>query len=72
MNNKYKVKDIIAAIDSLLGTEEKTLKLTNEVGNPKGEVLKLVNQIKDSKKKLDNIPENTEKIILQAEKYLKK
>ena len=72
MNNKYKVKDIIAAIDSLLGTEEKTLKLTNEVANPKVEVLKLVNEIKDSKKKLANIPENTEKIILQAEKYLKK
>ena len=52
MNNKYKVKDIIAAIDSLLGTEEKTLKLTNEVANPKVEVLKLVNEIKDSKKNL--------------------
>tara|TARA_B100000959_G_C14987109_1_gene626120 strand:- start:2627 stop:2845 length:219 start_codon:yes stop_codon:yes gene_type:complete len=72
MNNKYKVKEIIAAIDSFLKIEEKTLKLTNEVGGPKAEVLKLVNEIKDSKEKLDNIPKNTEKIILQAEKYLKK
>jgi len=72
MNNKYKVKEIIAAIDSFLKIKEKTLKLTNEVGGPKAEVLKLVNEIKDSKEKLDNIPKNTEKIILQAEKYLKK
>ena len=58
MNNKYKVKEIIAAVDLLLGEKENKLKLLNEV--------------KDSKKKLDNIPQNTEKIILQAEKYLKK
>jgi len=58
MNNKYKVKEIIAAVDLLLGEKENKLKLLNEV--------------KDSKKKLDDIPQNTEKIILQAEKYLKK
>ena len=34
--------------------------------------LKLVNEIKDSKEKLSDIPQSTEKIILQAEKYLKK
>ena len=72
MNNRYKVKDIIAAVDFLLGTKEKVLKLTNEVSGPKTGVLKLVNEIKDSKKKIDNIPKNTEKIILQAEKHLKK
>jgi len=58
MNNKYKVKEIIAAVDLLLGEKENKLKLLNEV--------------KDSKEKLDTIPQNTEKIILQAEKYLKK
>ena len=58
MNNKYKVKDIIAAVDLLLEGEKNKLKLLHE--------------IKDSKKKLDNIPQNTEKIILQAENYLKK
>tara|TARA_B100002051_G_C16689611_1_gene614697 strand:- start:400 stop:618 length:219 start_codon:yes stop_codon:yes gene_type:complete len=72
MNQKYKVKDIIAAIDSLLGTEEKTLKLTNEARDSKLKSLKLTNEIKHSKEKLENIPENTEKIISQAEKYLKK
>ena len=40
MNQKYKVKDIIAAIDSLLGTEEKTLKLTNEARDSKLKSLK--------------------------------
>ena len=58
MNNKYKVKEIISAVDLLLGTEESKLKLVNE--------------IKDSKEKLSDIPQSTEKIILQAEKYLKK
>ena len=58
MNNRYKVKEIIAAVDLLLGEKENKLKLLNEV--------------KDSIKKLDDIPQNTEKIILQAEKHLKK
>ena len=57
MNNKYEVKDILEAIDTLLKEEKK---------------LKLVNEVKDSKEKLSNIPQSTEKIILQAEKYLKK
>jgi hypothetical protein len=42
----------------LLKDEEKVLKLENEISN--------------SKRKMDNIPKSTEKIILQAEKYLKK
>ena len=32
----------------------------------------LINEVKNTKVKLTNVPENTEKIILQAEKYLKK
>ena len=72
MNNKYKVKDINAAVDLLLEGEKNKLKLVNEVTDQKENKLKLLHEIKDSKKKLDNIPQNTEKIILQAENYLKK
>jgi len=72
MHKKYKVKEIITAIDSFLGNNEKTLSLVNEVNDSKTKVLKLVNEIKHSKKNTDNIPKNTEKIILQAEKYLKR
>jgi hypothetical protein len=56
MNKKYPVKEILNAVNLLL--EEKVLKLENEINNPK--------------RKMDNIPKSTEKIILQAEKYLKK
>ncbi len=72
MNNRYKVKEIIAAVDLLLGTEENKLKLVNEIKNSEEKKLKLVNEVKDLKEKLSNIPQSTEKIILQAEKYLKK
>jgi len=72
MNNKYKVEEIIEAINSFLGKEENTLKLVDEIIDSKKKTLKLVTEAKSSKKKLKNIPENTEKIILQAEKYLKK
>jgi len=56
----------------LLGTEENKLKLINQIKNSEEKKLKLVNEVKDSKEKLSNIPQSTEKIILQAEKYLKK
>ena len=72
MNNRYKVKEIIAAVDLLLGTKESKLKLVNEITNSKEKKLKLVNEVKDSKEKLNDIPQSTEKIILEAEKYLKK
>jgi hypothetical protein len=67
MIKKYPVKEILDAINLLLEEKEKILLLKD------GEkVLKLENEINNSKKKMDNIPKNTEKIILQAEKYLKK
>ena len=72
MNNRYEVKEIIAAVNFLLEEKEGKLKLVNEVRNPKEKKLRLVKEVKVSKKKLDNIPKNTEKIILQAERYLKK
>ena len=67
MNKKYPVKEILNAVNLLLKEEEKVLLLKNEE-----KVLKLENEINNSKRKTNNIPKSTEKIILQAEKYLKK
>jgi hypothetical protein len=67
MNKKYPVKEILNAVNLLLKEEEKVLLLKDEE-----KVLKLKNEINNSKRKMDNIPKSTEKIILQAEKYLKK
>ena len=66
MNKKYPVKEILNAVNLLLKEEEKVLLLKDEE-----KVLKLENEISNSKRKMDNIPKSTEKIILQAEKYLK-
>ena len=67
MNKKYPVKEILNAVNLLLKEKEKILLLKDEE-----KVLKLENEINNSKRKMDNIPKSTEKIILQAEKYLKK
>ena len=67
MNEKYPVKEILNAVNLLLREEEKVLLLKDEE-----KVLKLENEINNSKRKMGNIPKSTEKIILQAEKYLKK
>jgi hypothetical protein len=67
MNKKYPVKEILNAVNLLLKEEEKVLLLKDEE-----KVLILENEINNSKRKMDNIPKSTEKIILQAEKYLKK
>ena len=67
MNKKYPVKEILNAVNLLLKEEEKILLLKDEE-----KVLRLKNKINNSKRKMDNIPKSTEKIILQAEKYLKK
>jgi len=71
MNNKYEIKDILSAIDVLLNNKEKeVMRLVSEVDVEKPFLLK--DKAKKSKKKNDSVPKNTEKIILQAEKYLKK
>ena len=66
MNNKYNTKDIIEAINLILNKKK-----INEV-EKKISPLKLTNQDKETNKVLGKIPKDTEKIILQAEKYLKK
>ncbi len=74
MRNKYQVRDILQAVDFLLGNKKKEeiLKLENEVKISKKNVLNLKNEVPYIKKKTDKIPDDTEKIILEAEKYLKK
>ena len=67
MNKKYPVKEILNAVNLLLKEKEKVLLLKDEE-----KILRLENEINNSKRKMDNIPKSTEKIILQAEKYLKK
>ena len=69
MTNKNKIQDILEAINTLLNnTKEKPLELINEVEKP----LELINEIKNPQRKLEEVPKDTEKIIFQAEKYLKK
>ena len=66
MNKDFKINEILSAVDSLL--ESKNLNKVNHNESP----LLLQNEIKPVTRKNNRIPENTEKIILQAEKYLKK
>tara|TARA_Y100001970_G_scaffold56607_1_gene71695 strand:+ start:2063 stop:2281 length:219 start_codon:yes stop_codon:yes gene_type:complete len=72
MKNKYNVTDIIEAINLLLEPNINTKKFTDKLEKPKIEPLKLVNEIKPSEDKIETIPRDTENIIVQAEKYLKK
>ena len=68
MNNNYEIKEILSAIETLLRSDKnKPLKLINEVQEP----LILEDQPQNTKKQ-DRIPRDTEKIILEAEKFLKK
>ena len=60
MNKKDNIKDILDAVKVILNQDQKE------------EPLILKKEIVDSKKKSIDVPKNTENIILQAEKYLKK
>jgi len=69
MTEKYKIPDILDAVESLLNNKEKKpLMLKDKEEKP----LKLTDQVKNLKTEIDNVPKDTEKIIQQAEKYLKK
>ena len=68
MKNKYEINDILTAVDLILNEESSTkIKKKNEVKSP----LKLINEVNVTKKN-ESVPVETENIILQAEKYLKK
>ena len=70
MTDKYKMQDILEAVDTLLNDNNKEKLLILKVKEE--EPLKLMDQVENLKTQLDNVPKDTEKIILQAEKYLKK
>ena len=69
MNKKFPIIDILEAVNILLNdNSNKTFRKKHREELP----LKLTNEITDSKPDLDILPTDTEKIILEAEKYLKK
>ena len=66
MKNRYKINEILDAVNIILNQKDKTIEKKKE------NVLRLVDEIKENKVSLDEIPKTTENIIAQAEKYLKK
>ena len=69
MNKNYQVKEILSAIETLLSGDKKVV-LSKNADSEKPLVIK--KEIKSSKRKIDDVPQNTEDIIIQAEKYLKR
>ena len=69
MSEKYKMLDILTAVNTLLNDKkEKPLILEDKKEKP----LELTDRVENLKKETNSVPKDTEKIILQAEKYLKK
>ena len=66
MKNKYKINEILDAVNIILNKKNSVTEKKKET------ILKLVDEIKDNKLKVEEIPKTTENIIAQAEKYLKK
>ena len=66
MKNKYKINEILDAVNIILNQKDNVTEKKEET------VLRLVDEIKENKVHFDKIPKTTENIIAQAEKYLKK
>ena len=66
MKNRYKINEILDAVNVILNQEDNVTEKKDEA------VLRLVDEIKENKVDFDKIPKTTENIIAQAEKYLKK
>ena len=69
MNNKFEIQDILVAVDEILNNKKTSIK--KKFNNKESKVLILNDEVKTKKSK-DDIPLDTEKIILEAEKFLKK
>ena len=69
MNNRFEIKDILVAVNELLDNN----KLPSQRNHKSHEnnVLLLNNEVKTKKNK-DDVPLDTERIILEAEKFIKK
>ena len=66
MKNKYKINEILDAVNVILNQKDNVTEKKEET------VFRLVDEIKENKVDFDKIPKTTENIIAQAEKYLKK
>ena len=69
MNNKFEIQDILVAVDEILNNKKISIK--KNFNSKESKVLILSDEVKTKKNK-DDIPSDTEKIILEAEKFLKK
>ncbi len=69
MNNKFEIQDILIAVDEILNNKKTTIK--KNFNYQESKVLILSDEVRTKKNK-DDIPSDTEKIILEAEKFLKK
>tara|TARA_B100000945_G_scaffold265044_1_gene224296 strand:+ start:2226 stop:2435 length:210 start_codon:yes stop_codon:yes gene_type:complete len=69
MNNNFEIKDILFAVNVLLNNKKVSSK--NNYNTQKNKILVLNNEVKTKSNKND-IPLDTQKIILEAEKYIKK
>ena len=69
MNNKFEIQDILVAVDEILNNKKTSIKKNF---NNKGNKVLILNDEVKTKKNKDDIPLDTEKIILEAEKFLKK
>ena len=69
MKNKFEIQDILVAVDEILNNKKTSIK--KKIKNKQSNVLILNDEYKIKKNK-DDIPSDTEKIILEAEKFLKK
>ena len=69
MNNKFEIQDILIAVDEILNNKKTTIKKNFNAQESK--ILILSDEVRTKKNK-DDIPSEKEKIILEAEKFLKK
>ena len=66
MKNKYKINEILDAVNVILNQKDNITEKKEET------TLILDDEIKENKVDFDKDPKTTENIIAQAEKYLKK
>ena len=69
MNNRFEIKDILFAVNELLDNNKSPSKKNRK--NLENNVLLLNNEVKTKRNK-DDVPLDTERIILEAEKFIKK
>tara|TARA_Y100000768_G_scaffold377131_1_gene349982 strand:+ start:29 stop:253 length:225 start_codon:yes stop_codon:yes gene_type:complete len=72
MKNKHSIDDILKAVDALLNNNNGKEKLEKLESIKFEKPLKLVDEISNQHDNFKNVPNDTEKIISEAEKYLNK